>query len=49
LVPGTGTRDGNKRSTTEIVANGVQFLDMAGTREKTPEDDPFITDDDLPF
>jgi single-strand DNA-binding protein len=42
-------RDGNKRSTTEIVASGMQFLDMAKTREKAPEDDPFITDDDLPF
>jgi single-strand DNA-binding protein len=47
-------RDGNKRTTTEIVASGMKMLDRSETtrqRERNNDSnmDPEITDDDLPF
>jgi single-strand DNA-binding protein len=50
-------RDGNKRYTTEIVAQGMQMLDRAGqsaealsTEERFPTEEPLdVPDDDIPF
>ncbi len=50
-------RDGSKRYTTEIVAQGMQMLDRAGksaqavsTEERFPaEEPPDVPDDDIPF
>ena len=50
-------RDGNKRYTTEIVAQGMQMLDRAGqsaealsTEERFPTEEPLdLPDDDIPF
>ena len=50
-------RDGNKRYTTEIVAQGMQMLDRAGqsaealsTDERFPTEEPLdVPDDDIPF
>ena len=50
-------RDGNKRYTTEIVAQGMQMLDRAGqsaeavsTEERFPTEEPLdVPDDDKPF
>jgi single-strand DNA-binding protein len=45
-------RDGNKRKTTEVVANQVVFL-QGGSGGRTPaggsDDPPPIDDDDIPF
>ena len=50
-------RDGNKRYTTEIIAQGMQMLDRAGqsaealsTEERFPTEEPLdVPDDDIPF
>ena len=50
-------RDGNKRYTTEIVAQAMQMLDRAGksaeavsTEERFPTEEPLdVPDDDIPF
>ena len=50
-------RDGNKRYTTEIVAQGMQMLDRAGQsaeavsmEERFPTEEPLdVPDDDIPF
>ena len=50
-------RDGNKRYTTEIVAQGMQMLDRAGksaqaasTEERFPTEEPLdVPDDDILF
>jgi single-strand DNA-binding protein len=49
-------RDGNKRYTTEIVAQGMQMLDPAGqsaealsTEERFPTEEPLDVPDDIPF
>lgn len=49
-------RDGNKRYTTEIVAQNMQMLDAAGKGKAAPEEESFpveepgsIPEDDIPF
>ncbi len=49
-------RDGNKRYTTEIVAQNMQMLDAAGKGKAAPEDESLpleepgsIPEDDIPF
>jgi single-strand DNA-binding protein len=53
------TKDGDKRYTTEVIANKVEFLEWAGSKKNTQEDDfdsfdeddvfEPTDDDDIPF